>query len=138
MADIKTKPTKVSPAAFIKTVEDDRKRRDCRELVAMMKELTGYPATMWGPSIIGFGAYHYKYASGREGDMPLTGFSPRKDSLTLYLGPSLQDGRLLGRLGKHKTVKGCLYIKTLDDIDRDVLRDLITASVEETRERHTP
>ena len=136
MADIKTKPTKVSPAAFIKTVEDDRKRRDCRELVAMMEELSGHPARMWGPSIIGFGTYHYKYASGREGDMPLTGFSPRKDSLTLYLGLGLHDGRLLGRLGKHKTGKGCLYIKTLDDIDRDVLRDLLTASVDEMRKQH--
>ena len=137
MADIKTKPTAVSPAAFIKTVDDDRKRRDCRELVALMRELTGQPPRMWGPNIIGFGTYHYKYASGREGDWLLTGFSPRKENLTLYLGLGLQDRGLLAKLGKHKTGKGCLYIKRLDDIDRDVLRDLITASVDEMRQRHT-
>ena len=137
MADLKTKPTAVSPAAFIKNVEDDRKRRDCRELVALMKDLTGHPPKMWGLSIIGFGTYHYKYASGREGDWLLTGFSPRKENLTLYLGLGLQDRGLLAKLGKHKTGKGCLYIKRLDDIDRDVLRDLITASVDEMRQRHT-
>ena len=136
MADIQTKPTAVSPAAFIKKVKDDRKRSDCRELVAMMTELTGEPPRMWGPAIVGFGTCHYKYASGREGDMPVTGFSPRAANLTLYLGARLQDARLLAKLGKHKTGKGCLYIKRLDDINRDVLRDLITASVQERRKRY--
>ena len=91
---------------------------------------------MWGPAIVGFGTCHYKYASGREGDMPVTGFSPRAANLTLYLGARLQDARLLAKLGKHKTGKGCLYIKRLDDINRDVLRDLITASVQERRKRY--
>ena len=93
---------------------------------------------MWGTSIVGFGIYHYKSErSTQEGDWLLTGFSPRKENLTLYLGLGLQDRRLLAKLGKHKTGKGCLYIKTLDDIDRDVLRDLITVSVEEMRQPHT-
>ena len=137
MADIKTKPTKVSPAAFIKTVEDDRKRRDCRDLVALMEELSGHPARMWGPSIIGFGTYHYKYASGRDGDMPLTGFSPRKDSLTLYLGRVCKTGDCLGGSASTRRGRVASTIKTLNDIDRNVLRDLITASVDEMRQRHT-
>ena len=136
MADIKTKPTEVSPAAFIKEVEGEQRRKDCQELVAFMKAITGKPAKMWGPSIVGFGKYHYTYDSGRDGDMLMTGFSPRKDSLTLYLGPGLQDTALMAKLGKHKTGKGCLYIKKLDDVDRDVLRDIVTKSVEEMRKRY--
>ena len=134
-ADIKTKQTDVSPTAFINQVEDEQKRKDAHELVALMKKITGKPPKMWGPSIVGFGTYHYKYASGREGDMPLTGFSPRKASLVLYLGPGLQDKELTGKLGKHKTGKGCLYINKLDDVDRDVLRELVTKSVAEMRKR---
>ncbi|HLF11094.1 MAG TPA: DUF1801 domain-containing protein [Gammaproteobacteria bacterium] len=134
-ADIKTKQTDVSPTAFINQVEDEQKRKDAHELVALMKKITGKPPKMWGPSIVGFGTYHYKYASGREGDMPLTGFSPRKPNLVLYLGPGLQDKGLTGKLGKHTMGKGCLYIKKLDDVDRDVLRELVTKSVEEMRKR---
>jgi hypothetical protein len=136
MADIKTKPTKVSPAAFIKRVATDQQRRDCAELIAMMRAITGAPPKMWGPSIVGFGKYHYVYDSGREGDMLLTGFSPRKPSLVLYVGAALRDKRLMSKLGKCKTGGSCLYIKTLDDIDRDVLRRLLAASVKQTRKRY--
>jgi hypothetical protein len=98
-----------------------------------MKKVTGKPAKMWGPSIVGFDQYHYKYASGHEGDMPITGFSPRKQSLVLYLGPGLEDKKLMSKLGKHKMGKGCLYINKLDDVDRELLRELVTKSVEKMR-----
>jgi hypothetical protein len=133
MAEIKTKPTEVSPAAFIDKVENEQRRKDGHELVSLMKKVTGRPAKMWGPSIVGFDQYHYKYASGHEGDMPITGFSPRKQSLVLYLGPGLEDKKLMTRLGKHKMGKGCLYINKLDDVDRSVLRELVTISVEKMR-----
>jgi hypothetical protein len=133
MAEIKTKPTEVSPAAFIDKVENKQRRKDGHELVTLMKKVTGKPAKMWGPSIVGFDQYHYKYASGHEGDMPITGFSPRKQSLVLYLGPGLEDKKLMAKLGKHKMGKGCLYINRLDDIDRDVLFELVTKSVEKMR-----
>jgi len=133
MAEIKTKLTDVSPAAFIDTVENEQRRKDGHELVSLMKKITGKPAKMWGTSIVGFDQYHYKYATGHEGDMCLTGFSPRKQSLVLYLGPGLEDKKLLSKLGKHKTGKGCLYINKLDDVDRDVLRELITKSYEKMR-----
>src|SRR5262245_59088724 len=104
---MKTKKTSVNPAAFIKHVENEQKRKDCQEVARLMEEITGEPPKMWGPSIVGFGQYHYKYATGREGDMLLTGFSPRKGNLTLYLGPGIQDKSLMSKLGKHKTGKGC-------------------------------
>jgi hypothetical protein len=133
MAEIKTKQTAASPAEFIDKVENEQRRKDGHELVSLMKKVTGKPAKMWGPSIVGFGQYHYKYASGHEGDMPITGFSPRKQSLVLYLGPGLEDKKLLSKLGKHKVGKGCLYINKLDDVDRDLLRELVTKSVEKMR-----
>jgi hypothetical protein len=136
MAEMKTKLTEVSPATFIKQVKDAQKRKDCEELVVMMKEITGKPPKMWGPSIIGFDQYHYKYESGREGDICLTGFSPRSQALTLYVGGALNDEKLMAKLGKYKTGKGCLYIKTLADVDRTVLRAVVKKSVEETRKRH--
>jgi hypothetical protein len=137
MAENKTKRTKASPAAFINRVESEVKRKDCRELVAMMRKITGKPPEMWGPSIIGFDRYRYKYESGREGEMLLTGFSPRRRGLVLYVGPGLRDKELLANLGKHKTGKGCLYINKLDDVDRKVLRDLVTKSVGEMRKRYS-
>jgi hypothetical protein len=137
VAENKTKPTKVSPAAFIGRVESEGKRKDCRELVTLMKKITGKPPRMWGPSIIGFGKYHYRYDSGREGEMLLTGFSPRRQGLVLYLGPGLKDKELMANLGKHKRGKGCLYINKLDDVDRKVLRDLVRKSVEEMRKRYS-
>ena len=102
----------------------------------MMQDITGQPPKMWGPSIVGFDQYHYKYESGREGDSPLTGFAPRKDGLVLYLGPGLDNRSLMTKLGKHKAGKGCLYVKRLGDVDRGVLRDLIRASVTAMRERY--
>jgi hypothetical protein len=136
MAENKTKPTKVSPAAFIEGVDGDQRRKDCRELVALMRDVTGHPPKMWGPAIVGFDQYHYRYESGREGDILLTGFSPRKQELVLYLGPGLDNKKLMAKLGKHKTGKGCLYVKTLDDIDRTVLKALVTESVAAMRKRY--
>ena len=133
MAEIKTKPTEISPATFIDKVDNEQRRKDGHELAALMKKVTGKPAKMWGPSIVGFDQYHYKYASGHEGDMPITGFSPRKQSLVLYLGPGLEDKKLMSKLGKHKVGKGCLYINKLDDVDRNVLLELVTKSVEKMR-----
>ncbi len=134
MAEIKTKLTGMSPTAFIGTV-DEARRADCRELIALMRAVTGQPPKMWG-SIVGFDTYRLKYANGREIDFMLTGFAPRKQDLVLYLGPGLEHKDLLAKLGKHKTGKGCLYVKRLDDVDRAVLRSLIDASVREMRTRH--
>ncbi|HEY7445240.1 MAG TPA: DUF1801 domain-containing protein [Vicinamibacterales bacterium] len=135
MPQNKTRPTRVSPATFVNKIGNAQTRSDCRELVALMRDVTGHPPKMWGPSIVGFDQYHYKYASGREGTSLLTGFSPRKQNLVLYLGPGLDNKALMARLGKHKTGKGCLYLKRLDDIDRKVLRALVAHSVEQMRKR---
>ena len=106
------------------------------ELIALMRKVTGEPPKMWGPSIVGFGTCHYVSNGGREGDVPLTGFSPRKPSLVLYIGSALGDTTLISELGKHQIGKGCLYIKKLDDVDRDVLKALLTKAVNETRKKH--
>ena len=135
MAENKTKATKVSPAAFINTI-DERRRKDCQELLDLMRDVTGQPPRMWGSSIVGFGQYHYQYESGREGDILLTGFSPRKQHLVLYLGPGIDNKTLMARLGKHKVGKGCLYLNKLDDVDRTVLRALVQESVAIMRKRH--
>jgi hypothetical protein len=136
MRENKTKKTAASPLEFIDKVKSERKRKDSYELVALMRAVTGEPPAMWGPSIVGFGRYHYRYESGREGDMPLTGFSPRTGSLVLYLGPGLDSAKLRNELGKHKATQGCLYINKLDDVDRDVLRKLVEHSVAEMRKRY--
>ena len=130
MADNKTKPTKSSVSAYINAIPDDAKRADAKALVKLMQSATGERPQMWGPSIIGFGSYHYTYPSGREGDMPLVGFSPRKAATVLYLmlGPG-ETGALLAKLGNHKAGKGCVYIKKLADVDRKVLETLIIRSV---------
>ena len=130
MAELKTKVNDASVEDFLNTVEDRQKREDCFEILKMMKQVTKEKPKMWGTSIIGFGSYHYKGASGREGDWMLTGFSPRKQNLTLYLmgGFDLHKD-LLKKLGKHKTSVGCLYIKKLDDVDKKVLKALVTESV---------
>ena len=131
MAELKTRPTTVDVDDFIDTVADEGRRDDCRALVTMMKEATKAEPTMWGSSIIGFGRYRYKYASGHEGEWPIIGFSPRKNDLTLYLMQGFeQHEELLARLGKHKTSKACLYIKKLEQVDQDVLKELIDWSVE--------
>jgi hypothetical protein len=134
-ADGKTKPTKVSPAAFIAKLPNERQRKDSRELTKLFRELTAKPAKMWGPTIVGFGAYHYIYPSGREGDAPLIGFAPRKGELVIYLYPDL-DKKLRAKLGKHKSSVSCLYLKTLDGIDRGVLRQLAQTSIAEVRRRY--
>jgi hypothetical protein len=130
MAELKTKQTKSSVEQFLNKVADEKRRKDCAALIKLMKRVTKQPPKMWGSSIVGFGSYHYKYASGHEGDTCMIGFSPRKDALTLYLmlGGLDRLAPLLKRLGKHKTGKGCLYIKTLDDVDLKVLEEIIRKS----------
>ena len=134
-AQNKTKQTTVSPTSFIATVPTAQQRKDSKELIAMMRTITGEPPKMWGATIVGFGTHRYVYASGRQGEMCSIGFSPRKPSLVLYIGEALQDAALMSKLGTYTTGKGCLYIKTLDDVDRNVLRDLITKAVNTTRRR---
>lgn len=135
--ELKTKPTAVSVEAFIEGLENEGRRKDARTLVALMKKLTGARPKMWGPSIIGFGEYHYKYASGHEGDMCVTGFSPRAASLVIYVLPGFQRYEsLLSQLGKHKHGKSCLYVNKLADIDMQVLEKLIAESYATARARH--
>lgn len=130
MAENKTKPTKASVQQFIKSQLDEQVRADCAVISKLMSEATGEPPKMWGPAIIGFGTYHYKYASGREGDMPIIGFSPRKQNLTLYVWMGFkEDADLWKRLGKHTTSKSCLYIKRLSDVDLPTLKKIIKKSV---------
>ena len=126
MPENKTKPTTLSVSSYIDALTDPTRKSDAKELAQLMQYASGEKPKMWGPSIIGFGSYHYKYESGREGDAPLIGFSPRKAALVLYslLAHSGADA-LLGKLGKHTTGKGCLYIKKLSDVDRTVLENLI-------------
>jgi hypothetical protein len=138
MAENKTKPTEVSVAAFIEAITDETKRADAKSLVKLMQNASGERPKMWGPSIIGFGSVHYKYDSGREGDMPLIGFSPRKAANVLYgaIGFSGVEA-LLAILGKHTTGKGCLYIKKLADVDQKVLEALAVKSVAAKRARNS-
>jgi len=134
MAELKTKPTHASVKQFIDSIDDEQKRKDSRVVLAMMKQATGARSKMWGDSMVGFGNYHFKYASGREGDWFLTGFSPRKQALTLYVmyGFDRSDA-LMKKLGKFKTGRGCLYIKKLADVDRRTLEAVIERSVERKR-----
>ena len=130
MAELKTKPNDQSVEAFLNSITDERKRRDAFAILDLMRKATRAEPKMWGSSIVGFGSYHYKYASGRGGDWPVTGFSPRKRNLTLYITPGFEQyGALFKRLGKHKTAKSCLYINTLDDIDLPTLKELVKQSV---------
>jgi len=127
---IKTKVTDASVTKFLNSVTDEQKRKDCFEILEMMKQVTKEEPKMWGSSIVGFGSYHYKGKSGREGDWMLTGFSPRKQNLALYLMGGFDTHQdLLKKLGKFKTGVGCLYIKKLADVDRKVLQELVQASV---------
>jgi hypothetical protein len=137
MAEQKTKPTAVSVDSFLGKVADEKVRDDCYALIKIMKKITGEEPKMWGPSIVGFGKYHYKYDSGHEGDSCLTGFSPRKQNITLYVMPGFADHtNLLQKLGKHKAGKGCLYIKRIADIDISVLEKLVRHSVEFLRDKY--
>ena len=132
---MKTVARSADPIAFIDKVKNEAKRKDSHELVALMRDITGAPPTMWGPSIVGFGRREYTYASGRSGEICLTGFSPRSGALVLYLGPGIDNEKLMAKLGKHKRGKGCLYINKLDDVDRGALRKLIEHSIVELRKR---
>jgi hypothetical protein len=130
MTELKTKVNDASVEGFLNSVKDEQTREDCFEILKIMKQVTREEPKMWGASIVGFGSYHYKDASGREGDWMLTGFSPRKQNLTLYLmGGFDAQADLLKKLGKHKTSVGCLYIKKLADVDKKVLKELIKNSV---------
>jgi hypothetical protein len=129
MAENKTKPTDADVDAFIDAVDSERRREEARTVLALMRDITGEEPAMWGPSIVGFGSVHYRYESGREGDMPAAGFSPRKGALTVYLDIGFDDQTdLLDRLGPHTTGKSCLYIKRLDAVDLDILRELVETS----------
>lgn len=130
MADLKTKPTEASVEDFLATVAEDR-RAECEALVALIRRATGEEPRMWGPSMVGFGSYHYRYESGREGDWFLAGFSPRKKDLTVYVMAGFTGfEELLARLGRHKTGKSCLYLRSLAEVDADVLEELVRRSAE--------
>ncbi|HYX48932.1 MAG TPA: DUF1801 domain-containing protein [Ktedonobacteraceae bacterium] len=136
MAENKTTPNDQDVEQFLNSVADERKRKDSFTILELMKQVTGLQPTMWGSSIVGFGSYHYKYESGREGDMPLVGFSPRKQNLTLYnMGSFEQYDDLLKKLGKYTTGKGCLYIKRLDDVDLPTLKSLIEESFQHAKRK---
>lgn len=137
MAENKTKATKVSVTKFMNSIEDRQKRADARKVAAMMRKATGKRAKMWGSSIVGYGNYHYKYASGREGDFMIAGFSPRKQALTVYILAGFgRFEKLMARLGTYKTGKSCLYIKRLSDVDEKVLQKLIDESVKYMRKNY--
>ena len=134
MAEPKTQKTKVSVTQFIAAVEDETRRKDAKVVDKMMREITGEKPAMWGPTIVGYGSY-----PSRSGDWPITGFSPRKGALTLYVMPGFSEyGSLLKKLGKHKTGKSCLYINKLSDVDQDVLREIVTRGVKYMREQYKP
>ncbi|MFY3791030.1 DUF1801 domain-containing protein [Ureibacillus sp. MALMAid1270] len=129
--ETKTKETDNSVIEFIESVDNPKKREDAYKILKIFEETTGYEAKMWGPSIIGFGSYHYKYDTGHEGDAPLAGFSPRKAKFSLYFSPTLPNREeILSRFGKHTTGKACVYINKLADVDEDVMRELIVRDME--------
>ena len=137
MSELKTRQNDGDVDAYLDSVENPKRREDARRILTLMREVTGEPPKMWGSSIVGFGSYHYVYASGREGDWPVVGFAPRKQNLVLYIMPGFaRYESLLARLGKHRTGKSCLYVKKLDDIDADVLEALVRESVNEMKRRY--
>lgn len=134
MAEPKTTPNDGDVVAFLNQVENEAKRQDCFAILELMRQATGEQPVMWGDAIIGFGSYHYRYASGREGDSPLVGFSPRKQNITIYITSGFEQYEsLLNRLGKHSTAKSCLYLKKLDDVDTTILAELVKRSAEHMR-----
>lgn len=136
MAELKTRPEETSVPQFLASIADENRRRDCEAIAELMQDVTGAAPVMWGASIVGFGRYHYRYDSGREGDWMLVGFSPRKKDITLYLMAGFERfPDLMQRLGKHRTGKSCLYVKKLDDVDRMVLRELVQSSVDAMAEQ---
>jgi hypothetical protein len=131
VTELKTQPIDKSVIDFLNGVENEKKRQDSFKILALMQEVTGEKPQMWGESIVGFGSYHYRYASGREGEWFLTGFSPRKQALTLYIMSGFSEyDDLLSKLGKFKTGKACLYIKKIEDVDIDILKELVRKSAE--------
>jgi hypothetical protein len=137
MAENKTKLTALSVDSYLDAIVDEDRRKGCKQLVRLMSKVSGQKAKMWGTSIVGFGSYHYKYESGREGDAPLIGFSSRKGDITVYLMLGTGDYEsLLSRLGKHKTGKGCLYVKRMADVDEAVLSDLVSACMDALKRRY--
>lgn len=138
MTQNKTKATQQSVADFVASVDLERRRKDAETLVSFFRDVTGFEPVMWGSSIIGYGRYHYVYASGREGDFLATGFSPRKSAMSIYIMPGYADfGNILERLGKHKIGKSCLYINKLDDVDMNVLAELVHAGLADLATRWT-
>lgn len=137
MAENKTRATTAGVTEFVNSIDDRQMRSDARKVAAMMRRATGKRARMWGSSIVGYGTYHYRYASGREGDSMITGFSPRKHALTVYIMPGFGSfSKLMAKLGKYKTGKSCLYIKRLADVDENILERLIDGSVELMRKKY--
>lgn len=137
MAENKTRATNASVSEFLDAIEDRQQRNDLKKVAAMMRRATGKRARMWGPSIVGYGSYHYRYDSGREGDFLVTGYAPRKQNMAIYIMPGFKHfGDLMHRLGKHKTGKSCLYIKRLADVDEKVLEQLIREAVNYMREHY--
>lgn len=137
MAKNKTVETEKSVIGFLKAIPDETRRKDCLTIVELITKQSKLEPKMWGPSIVGFGSYHYKYDTGREGDMPLAGFSPRKDAIVFYLGSNFpQRKELLEKLGKHKLGGGCLYIKKLEDVDVAVLKKMIELSMKHRKATH--
>ena len=138
MAELKTQPNDRNIEKFLNSIPDDQKRQDCFTLLELMKQATRAAPRMWGDSIVGFGSYHYRYASGREGDWFLTGFSPRKQNLTLYIMAGFEQyDELLKSLGKYKTGKACLYVKRLEDIHLPTLKKLVRQSVKHMTKTNT-
>ena len=138
MAELKTRPTKASVSAFLAGIDDPQKRRDARKVATMMRKATGARARMWGSSIVGYGLYEYRYPTGNSGEWMLTGYSPRKQALTIYIMSGFEPfAGLMKKLGKFKTGKSCLYIKRLSDVDEGVLEELIAKSIKLMRERYT-
>lgn len=138
MTENKTRPNNNSVIAFLNSVEGEEKRKDSHALLQLFKSLTLEPAVMWGESIVGFGSYHYKYDSGREGDMCITGFSPRKSNFSIYIMSGFSNYQdLLEQLGPHKTGKACLYVKRLSDIDMDALSEIIRSSYLHYKNKHS-
>ena len=134
----KTIETKASVAGFLKTIKDERRRKDCSAIIALITKHTGFEPRMWGTSIVGFGSYHYKYESGREGDAPLTGIASRANAITLYLGSSFDKREeLLLKFGKHKVSGGCIHVQKLEDIDSSILIRMVKNSIASRKKEHS-
>lgn len=136
-AKVKTVETNNSVTDFINSIPDETKKTDCFALIEIMKEQSGFEPKLWGPGIVGFGSYHYKYESGREGEAPLVAFSPRKSEISLYLSSSFENREeLLLQFGKHKSAKACIYVKKLNDINLDILKKMISLSIKQVKRLH--